>query len=243
MCAPGQAPAVPATAAQAVAMVNAGLGWLAKADATALTSAERADCLRALEQAQSRHTAARSNVMAAFDASNVHDDDGHPTTRSWLRWQTRLTRGAAAGAVGWMRRLAAHPAIARALADGVVSESWAREICTWTDLLTEFVRGDADVILLAAAAAGVELADLAKLAEEIRSRTAVPDGDDDGGFGDRSLSLATTLGGAGTLRADLTPECAAALQVVLEALGKPAGPEDLRSKAQRDHDALEEAMR
>jgi hypothetical protein len=28
---------------------------------------------------------------------------------------------------------------------------------------------------------------------------------------------------------------------VLEALGKRAGPEDLRSKWQRDHDALEEA--
>jgi hypothetical protein len=29
----------------------------------------------------------------------------------------------------------------------------------------------------------------------------------------------------------------------LEALGKPAGPEDLRSKWQRQHDALEEACR
>jgi hypothetical protein len=33
------------------------------------------------------------------------------------------------------------------------------------------------------------------------------------------------------------------LSAVLEALGKRAGPEDLRSKWQRDHDALEEAMR
>jgi hypothetical protein len=51
------------------------------------------------------------------------------------------------------------------------------------------------------------------------------------------------MGGAGRLRADLTPQATAALQAVLEALGKPAGPEDLRSKWQRQHDALEEACR
>jgi hypothetical protein len=68
------------------------------------------------------------------------------------------------------------------------------------------------------------------------------DGDDDG-FRDRSLSLAVTMGGTGRLRADLTPQATAALQAVLEALAKPAGPEDLRSKWQRQHDALEEACR
>jgi hypothetical protein len=52
-----------------------------------------------------------------------------------------------------------------------------------------------------------------------------------------------TIGGAGRLRADLTPQCTAALQAVVDALDKPAGPEDLRSKWQRQHDALEEACR
>jgi hypothetical protein len=101
-----------------------------------------------------------------------------------------------------MRRLAAHPAVAGALADGVVSESWARDICAWTDLLPEAVRGDADVVLLAAAAGGAELEDLGKLAGEIRSRTATPDTDGKNhGFGDRHLRLSTTLDGAGVLRA------------------------------------------
>ncbi|MGO9160750.1 MAG: DUF222 domain-containing protein, partial [Streptosporangiaceae bacterium] len=45
------------------------------------------------------------------------------------------------------------------------------------------------------------------------------------------------------LAGDLTPQCAAALRAVLDALGKRAGPEDARSKRQRDHDALEEACR
>ncbi len=243
MCAPGPLPAPPATAAQAVAMAQAGLSWLAKADAKTLSSGEQAGCLRGLERVQSMHTAARSRVMSAFDAADGHENDGHPTTRSWLRCQTRLTSGAAAGAVGWMRRLAAHPAIAKALADGAVSESWARDLCTWTDLLPEDVRADADVILLAAAAAGVELEDLAKLAGEIRQRTAVPDTDGKDGFRDRRLSLAATLGGAGVLRGELTPQCAAALQAMLDALGKRRGPEDTRTKGQRNHDALEEICR
>ena len=42
---------------------------------------------------------------------------------------------------------------------------------------------------------------------------------------------------------DLTPGCTAALSAVLEALGKKAGPEDVRTAAQRRHDALEEACR
>src|SRR6185437_12482752 len=37
--------------------------------------------------------------------------------------------------------------------------------------------------------------------------------------------------------------CAAALQAVLESLGKKAGPEDDRTTAQRRHDSLEEACR
>ena len=48
------------------------------------------------------------------------------------------------------------------------------------------------------------------------------------------------MDGAGRVRGDLTPECAAAVTAVLEALGKSRGPEDLRSPGQRCHDALQE---
>ena len=57
------------------------------------------------------------------------------------------------------------------------------------------------------------------------------------------MRLGLTFGGAGVLEGDLTPACAAAVQAVLEALGKKAGPEDARTAAQRRHDALEEACR
>jgi hypothetical protein len=44
--------------------------------------------------------------------------------------------------------------------------------------------------------------------------------------------------GEGVLSGDLTPECAAVVRTVLEALSAPAGAEDARSHEQRYHDAL-----
>jgi Domain of unknown function (DUF222)/HNH endonuclease len=243
MCLPGQPLAAPpATVGEALSAISAGLSCLTTADAASLTAAEQADCLRALEQAAAMHTAARARVLAAFHARGRCEDDGHGSTRTWLKWQTSITGGAAADVIGWMRRLSAHPAVGDALAGAQISESWARRICEWTEKLPQEHRGAADAILLGAAAGGAGLRDLEGLAEQIRERTACPDADHDG-FDDRGLRLATTFRGAGKLRGDLTPQCAAALAAVLEALGKRAGPEDQRSKWQRDHDALEEAMR
>jgi hypothetical protein len=239
----GQAPAAPVTAAEAMAMVQAGLGWLATADTASLPTALQAETLRGLEQAASMHTAARSRVLSAFCTQGGHEDDGHGSARTWLKWQTRVTDGAAATALRWSKRRTAHPAVADALADGEISESWARQICDWTDALPEDARGDADVILLGAADGGADLHDMGGLAEELRKRFARPDTDGDDGFADRSLRLDTTFQGAGKLNGDLTPQCTAALQAVVDALGKRRGPEDLRTKGQRLHDALDEACR
>src|ERR1700722_9875284 len=133
MCLPGQpspgAVPVPATAAEAVAMAEAGLGWLADADFTALTTSEQADCLRGLERAESMRTAAQARALSAFRASDGCRDDGHGSPKTWLRWKTQITDGAANDAIRWMRRLAEHPLVRGALADARISESWAKQIC------------------------------------------------------------------------------------------------------------------
>jgi hypothetical protein len=230
--------------ADALSAVVAGLGFVAAADAGSLPGGELADCLRGLERAESVLTAARARVLAAFNSQGVFEDDGQQGCRPWLAWQTRVTGGAANGAMGWMRRLAVHPLVAEALGRGEVSASWARQVCAWSDKLQPELRADADRILLGAAAGGADLADLSGLAEEMYRRSAPPDLDDpDDGFGDRNVSLDLHYRGAGKLDGDLTPECAAALTAVLESLGKNAGPEDDRTAAQRRHDALEEACR
>ena len=149
---------------------------------------------------------------------------------SWLRWQTRVTGAAASAAAGWMRDLAAHPAIAAALAAGDLSVSWARQVCGWTDRLPEDARGGADRILLDAAAAGARLSDLGGLAEQLYRLTAGPDTDGaDDGFNDRRVRLLTHFRGAGKLDGDLTPECAASLGAVLDSMSAKTGPEDVRT--------------
>jgi hypothetical protein len=241
MSQPRELPAALASTGDALAAIRAGLSFLARADAASLPVDELSGCLKELELAESIHTAARARVMSAFNSQSGFEADAARSTKGWLVWQTRITRGAAAGAMGWMRRLAVHAAVAEALAAGEISASWARQVCMWSEMLPPDVRDDADAILLDAARRGADLPDLSALAEEMYRRTAPPDGEDDDGFGDRSLRLDIHFRGAGKLTADLTPECAAALSAVLESLGKKAGPEDDRTQEQRHHDALEDA--
>ena len=87
--------------------------------------------------------------------------------------------------------------------------------------------------MLGAAAGGADVADLAGLAGEIYARSLPEDQDKDKDetFGDRSVKLETTFGGAGVLTGDLTPECASLVATVLDALSAPAGAEDVRSAA------------
>ena len=237
-------PGEPSSVAEALGMLHRALDHLNAADAVSLPGAVQADVLRGLERAEAKHTAARARVLAAFAGQAAYEDDGQGSARTWLKWQTRVTAAAASGAVGWVRRLAAHPVIADALAAGDLSPSWAKHLCAWTDRLPLGQLDAADEILSGAALGGVDLAGLGGLAQEIYERAHrdrdrdVPDG-----FGDRALWHGTTVGGAGRLTGDLTAGCSAALDAVLEALGKRAGPEDLRSAAQRRHDALEEACR
>ena len=235
----------PTSASEALDMVRAGLGFLAAADATAMAGETQAQCLQALEQASSIGTAARTSILAAFTSGQGYSADADYSPRAWLIHKTYVTKGAAAGYTAWVRRAAAHPEIAQALAAGTIPESVARTICGWTDKLPGEYQQDADAILLGAAAGGADVADLAGLAGEIYARSLPQDQDKDKqeAFDERSVKLETTFQGAGVMTGDLTPECASIVATVLDALSAPAGAEDTRSQPQRCHDALQEAMR
>jgi uncharacterized protein DUF222/HNH endonuclease len=239
----------PASVSEALAQLQAALDYLNASDAASQPGPVQAEVLRELEHAESRHTAARARYLAAFTAQAEYEADGQGTARAWLKWQTQVTSGAAAGAAGWAKRLTNHPAIDQALAAGRLSCSWAKHLCAWTDRLPQHARDDADQILAEGAAdGGMGLRDLAGLAEEIYHRTRPHEpgkdrGDEERVFDDRSLRVGVTFGGAGHAEGNLTPGCVHALTTVLDALGKKAGPEDSRTAGQRRHDALEEACR
>jgi hypothetical protein len=235
----------PGSAAEALEMLMAALRYLAAADATAMGAGEQARCLRVLEQATAVGTAARTSVVSAFTAGQGYCADADYSPRAWLIHKTGVTKATAVAYTAWTRRAAEHPRVFAMLATGELSESYGRTICTWTDKLPKDCREAADAILLSAAQAGMDLRDLAGLAAEIyeRSRSELPDEDPARAFEDRAARLVTTFQGAGVLTGDLTPECAAVVTAVLDALSAPAGAEDDRTREQRYHDALQEAMR
>ena len=234
-----------ASASQAVEVACAALRFAAAADPAAMPDAIKAECLHGYEQAAAMLTAGRAWILGSYTASHGYSADAEYSACAWLRHRTKVTKIAARGHVAWVRRAEAHPAVVAALAEGtVLTESVARAICRWTDRLPEDCRPSADAILVAAARAGVDEWDLAGLAAEIYARSLPTDDDDpQDGFADRSVRLETTFEGAGVIAGDLTPECAAVVGAVLEALSAPMGAQDTRTHEQRYHDALQEAMR
>ena len=203
----------------ALGMQQCALGFLAAQDAAGLPAGAAADQLRALERAGAVQGALRGRLLAAFDAQDGHLADGHRTTRAWLVHSLRVTKGQAGEYQAVQALARSHPVLHAALAEGgVLTESEALQLARWTKAIPDEYRGKAEDILVAAARAGVTLRGLAAICAEIRARTAEadPDGDPDPGL-DRGVSLATTLDGAGVVHGDLTPECTAMVQAVLDA--------------------------
>jgi hypothetical protein len=231
----------PGSIAEALRMADAALGYLRDPGAASLLPAELGGVLEAVGALGGKLAVARAAVLTRFEAERAYASDGYGSCAAWLKARGRMTGQAAGAQVRQMRQFGDHPVIEEAVATGEVSESWAGKLAEWTRRLPEDWRHDVDKLLADTAAAGASLEDLAVVAraayEKWRAQQADPDDPDDG-FDDRYLKLGTTLDNAGRVSGDLTPECTAALQAVLDSLGKKAGPEDDRTEAQRYHDAL-----
>jgi hypothetical protein len=232
---------VPSSIAEALRMVGTGLDYLNSPAAADLPAAACGQTLTALGEIQAKATAAHAAFLRRFDALDGHDADGYGTSAAWLAAMAKLAKKDAKAAVRQMRQLGERPHLADALARGEISESWAGEVIDWLRKLPAELRAGTEQILADAAAAGACLEDLAAITAHALSQwqAAHPDPDEDDGFDDRYVQVEVTFGGAACLRGNLTPECGAAVQAVLEALGKKAGPEDARTEGQRFHDALQ----
>ncbi len=232
----------PASMAEALDAIEDLAGFVADLAAADLPAAELGAGLAGMERIDAVLAAARSGLLAAFDATDGHLADGQRTLRAWAVNVLGVTKGQA-GEYLALRALARDHAVLRAgLRDKVIPKSLALQLARWTRDIPGGFRPKAEEILVMAARAGARLRELAAIYAEIRSHTAPPDPDGPDPHLDRGLSLDMTIDGAGLLRGDLTPECAAMVTAVLEALSAPQ-PGDLRTRPQRYHDALKEAMR
>src|SRR3984885_4071351 len=244
MCADAShAPGAPQSAAEALRMARSAAGYLNTAEAAGLDGAACGEALVALGEIQAKLAAAQMGFLRRFDAADAHDAGGYGTAPACLAAKTRISRKDARARVRDMRRLTQRPLLRAALAAGDISTSWAAAIEEWTGKLPRAMREQPDKILLQAIAGGAghdDLAMIAGLAIE-KWRQQRPDDDDDDRFNDRFARFGTTFAGAGVIRGDLTPGCAAAVTAVFDALGKKRGKDDRRTQDPRYHDALQEA--
>src|SRR5215469_9059990 len=198
MCTADSRGPAPGSVAEALAMAQASVDYL-NSPAAQLDGTACGPALTALGVIQAKFTAAHAGFLRRFDAADGHDGDGYGTTAGWLAAMTQLTTRDARGAVRQMRLLSRHRHLADAIAAGQLPAG---------------LRPGTDQILADAAAGGASLHDLAMLAARVFAQWQAhqPSPGDDDGFNDRHLQVATTFGGAGVIRGDLTPECAAAVQ-------------------------------
>src|SRR5215470_11414796 len=238
MCTDGDQPG---SIAEALRTAHASLDYLNSPAAAGLHAAACGEVLTSLGELQAKVTAAHAAFLRRFDAAGAHDADGYGTSAAWLAAMAKMAKKDAKAAVRRMRQLSRHPHLHGALGRGEISASWADQIIEWLRKLPAELRDQTEKILADAAAAGAGLEDLAAItAHALRQwQAAHPDPDEDDGFDDRYVQVGVTFGGAACIRGNLTPECGAAVQAVLEALGKKAGPEDHRTEGQRFHDALQ----
>jgi Domain of unknown function (DUF222) len=231
-----------ASVAGALRVAELAVDYLNSPAAAGLPGAGCGEVLVALGRIAAKLTAARAGFLRRFDAADAHDADGYGSSAAWLAARAGMSKKGARAAVREMRQLGERPLLGDALAAGDITGSLAFTIAGWTRKLPGEMRTETDRILLEAAASGASLDDLAVIAacaiENWRQRQPSPD-EPRTDPGERNLRLGVTFGGAAVLRGDLTPECAAAVRAVLDALGKKHGPEDDRSEAQRFHDALQ----
>src|SRR6202020_3332160 len=122
------------------------------------------EVLTAVGDLQGKLAAAHATFLRRFDAANAHDADGYGSSSAWLAAKGRMTRRDARAAVRQMRQFSERPALHDAVANGDLSRSWADAIAGWTGKLPAGMRDETDKILLAAAAAGAVLDDLATIA-------------------------------------------------------------------------------
>jgi hypothetical protein len=82
----------PGSVQEALEMLRSAMGYLATADAAAMASETRVQCLRALEQISSIGTVARTSVLGAFAAGQDYSSDADYSARAWLIHKTGITQ-------------------------------------------------------------------------------------------------------------------------------------------------------
>ena len=218
------------------ATLRESLAALAAEDRSSWSAVARTTRLRELREAQERLDAEVLRAVADCDAVDAWELDCLGAA-SWLAAKTGMVRHAAARLVKTARFLRRHPHTAKALEAGDVA-------VPHVELLAVAAHRRADLYeeheeALVEAATSVEVLDFAQvtrrwaaLADDVLAQR-----DARFAFDRRGITLSPTTGGS-AVSGFLDPEAAATVTDALAALAPPDGPDDPRSLAQRNADAL-----
>ncbi|WP_143175715.1 HNH endonuclease, partial [Cryptosporangium aurantiacum] len=168
--------------------------------------------------------------------------NGAPSTKAWLQGSLRMTSGEASALVDTARRLPVLPRFAAALSAGTVSFGHVK-VAAWLARKVDAV--DPDLVpvaeeMLFENAHQLSCSELRQIAKRILehllpAKEHPPEPE-------RAVYLGQTYDDIWDLKGSLSPECGAMLQTYFATLPKP-DPEDMRSAAERRHDALRDLIR
>jgi hypothetical protein len=218
-------------------LIRAGLTALAGEDRSGWSAAAQTDRLLELRSLEERVAAEVVRSVGECDATAVYEADTALGPVSWLAWKGSMPRSTAAKLLRTARLARDHHRTGEALAAGEITvehvEALAGAARRRADLYAEHEE------TLLEAAKTVEVLDFpsvtrrwALLADDVLARE-----DAAFAFERRGITLSPTMHGS-VVSGFLDPEAAATVNRALEASQPPDGPEDVRSRAQRNADAL-----
>ncbi|MBV9292166.1 MAG: DUF222 domain-containing protein [Frankiales bacterium] len=178
--------------------------------------------------------------LQASDAVSATAELTGRGTRAWLHEEQLLAGPQAAQLARLARELPAYPATQAALDAGEVNTGHASAILTALRSLPAEIRETVEPDLVDRARLHPP-EEIAGFVDELLQALGLDKASEirrEQRLADRHVDLTRTFDGTRSLTGTLTPEVGAKLEAALAIAAQPAGAEDNRSRAQRNHDAL-----
>lgn len=220
--------------------LEAAVDALAAVDLRDLPEAHRLGNQEKLLELRNRLDAIELHGLQCIDADETSIAETGRGTKSWLVEEQQLNPGEAGKRTRLCRALVFYPNVDAALSAGRFSAEHARVIVqALASVPPEFVEIVETALLeiaphLTPNAIGEEV-------ERLLVACGVESSADEAAekrWAKRGLTISPTFNGMRSVSGLLAPEVGEALELALDQLAEPAGPEDLRSHAQRRHDAV-----
>src|SRR5690242_6610818 len=206
------------------------------------------DGLAASVQAHNRVMAQATRLIGEFDRRELCHADAQRSTKAWLKAFTRLGGAQAHGLIKSVATLKLLPSLDAAFEKGDTSYDTVNQIRLLQDKEPDELLRAAEPILTGLAKQG-DPDEMRIAAHHLQHRVHEPDPDDpeaaakehEKEFAKRQLTC-TRLGPHWRISGQLDAETGTALHAVLQGLMSPPGRDEVRTAAQRRHDALADLL-